>query len=478
VSATRAILTGGLGLGRLALRVPGSLLAYVGAFGPLIYPFVALPGGVYIVARMIGLPVPASLVALGIIVVVLFSYADTGHGFSLEHLGKSASSRDGGLPEHEEEPRRHARQRLRAHLWAMLPPDQHRVSRCGRARLAPSLVVALAADGSAHFRGLVTCGSVSACPCCAAKVRQARAEEIDRALGRHLAAGGGAVFVTLTAPHDAGMPLEKVWNTISGAWAALVAGRHRKALRERFGVIGYVRAVEVTHGRAGWHPHLHVLLLVEDPLDLDDLRELHRFLRERWGRRVTAAGFREPGLHRGVRVLPIYSADGVGGYLTKLAEDEGPGRTPGLELARSDLKTGRSWGSRAPFRILADHERDRRPSDWRLFEEWLHVSKGRRTLEWSRHLRARLLPDEQERTDEDRAVEGDAADEVAVLEAGVWVEVVRRGLNVAVLAAVEAHGLGGLVVLLRAAGLDAVAAREGPRVVVGLDDGEDAFLDA
>jgi hypothetical protein len=58
------------------------------------------------------------------------------------------------------------------------------------------------------------------------------------------------------------------------------------------------------------------------------------------------------------------------------------------------------------------------------------------------------------------------------------VEVVRRGLNVAVLAAVEAHGLGGLVVLLRAAGLDAVAAREGPRVVVGLDDGEDAFLDA
>src|SRR6185437_11787061 len=88
-------------------------------------------------------------------------------------------------------------------------PDQHRVSRCGRARLAPSPAVALAPDGSAHFRGLVTCGSVTACPVCAAKVRQARAEEIDRALGRHLCAGGGAVFVTLTMPHDAGMPLER-----------------------------------------------------------------------------------------------------------------------------------------------------------------------------------------------------------------------------------------------------------------------------
>jgi hypothetical protein len=332
-------------------------------------------------------------------------------------------------------------------------------------------VVALGPDGSAHFRGLVTCGSVTACPVCAAKVRQARAEEIDRALGRHLAAGGGgAVFVTLTMPHDAGMPLERVWNTISGAWAALVAGRHRKALREQFGVVGYVRAVEVTHGRAGWHPHLHVLLLTEAPLDLDELRVLHRFLRERWGRRVVAVGFREPALHRGVRVLPVSSADGVGGYLTKLAEDEGPSRTPGLELARPDLKDGRTWGSRAPFRILADHERAGRPEDWRLFEEWLHVAKGRRTLEWSRGLRARLLLDEQERTDEELAEESDQAEEIAVLEPEVWTEIVRCGLNVAVLAAVEAQALGGLVVILRVAGLDVVAAREGPRVIVRLDD--------
>jgi hypothetical protein len=105
------------------------------------------------------------------------------------------------------------------------------------------------------------------------------------------------------------------------------------------------------------------------------------------------------------------------------------------------------------------------PSDWRLFEEWLRV-QGRRTLEWSRGLRARLLPDEQERTDEELAEESHPAEDVAVLEADVWLEVVRRGLNVAVLAAVEAQALGGLVVLLRAAGLDVVAAREGPRVVV------------
>lgn len=62
-----------------------------------------------------------------------------------------------------------------------------------------------------------------------------------------------------------------------------------------------------------------------------------------------------------------------------------------------------------------------------------------------------------------------------MLEPEVWSEVVRRGLYVSVLAAVEAEALGGLVVLLRAAGLDVVAAREGPRVVLRLDDGRELW---
>jgi hypothetical protein len=51
----------------------------------------------------------------------------------------------------------------------------------------------------------------------------------------------------------------------------------------------------------------------------------------------------QPGsaLRRGVRVLPISSAEGMGSYITKTGEDEGPGRTPGRELARTDLKAGR-----------------------------------------------------------------------------------------------------------------------------------------
>ena len=373
-----------------------------------------------------------------------------------------------------DEPRRHARQRLRAHLWERLRPDDHRVAKCGRVRVGVDPVIALGADGSAHYRGLQTCGSVTACPVCAAKIRQARAEEIDEGLARHLSDGGGAVFLTLTMPHDAGMGLEAVWGAVSGSWASLVSGRHRATLRDRFGLVGYVRSTEVTHGRAGWHPHLHVLLFTDRHLGLDDLAALHLFVRERWIRRVVALGFRAPGIHTGVRILPVTGADGMGAYLTKVGDDEGPAHTPGVELARWDLKRGRSWGSRSPFRILEDHARDGEAADWRLFTEWLVVSKGRRTLEWSRGLRALLLPHDRDRTDEEIAADHEPAEEVAIVSADVWRALVARRLSVLALAAVERAGVGGLLVLARRAGLP-VELRAGdlgpPRLVMNITEG-------
>jgi hypothetical protein len=311
---------------------------------------------------------------------------------------------------------------------------------------------------------------VTACPVCAAKICQRRAEEIDAALGAHLAGGGGAVFLTLTIPHDQAMPLEDLWRAVGGSWANIVSGRHRAALRDRFGVVGFIRSTEVTHGRAGWHPHLHILLMTDRVLTLDELRELHLFVRERWIRRVVSLGFRAPDIHRGIRILPVYTGDGMGGYMTKVGDDENPGTSAGLELARSDLKAGRGI-SRSPFGILEDHARRGDPADWRLFSEWLVVSKGRRTLEWSRGLRALLLPDVADRTDEEIAAEHESAVNIAAISPDVWRELVRRRLSVAALEAVEARGLGGLVVLVRAAGLDVDLERQdlGPPQLVLFD---------
>jgi hypothetical protein len=48
-----------------------------------------------------------------------------------------------------------------------------------------------------------------------------------------------------------------------------------------------------------------------------------------------------------VRLVPISSADRIGGYLSKVGVEDEQSRTPSLELARSDLKAGRSWGRAA-----------------------------------------------------------------------------------------------------------------------------------
>jgi hypothetical protein len=76
------------------------------------------------------------------------------------------------------------------------------------------------------------------CPVCSAKIRQARSEEIDRALRLWLDAGGGAVLLTLTVPHDRGMALSALWDAVSLSWSGIITGRHRKALRLEHGVVG------------------------------------------------------------------------------------------------------------------------------------------------------------------------------------------------------------------------------------------------
>jgi hypothetical protein len=100
------------------------------------------------------------------------------------------------------------------------------------------------------------------------------------------------------------------------------------------------------------------------------------------------------------------------------------------------------------------------------------VSKGRRTLEWSRGLRALLLPDDVvDLADEEIAAEHEPAVNIASISPDVWRELVRRRLSVAALEAVEARGLGGLLVLVRAAGMDVGLERQdlGPPQLVLFD---------
>ena len=134
----------------------------------------------------------------------------------------------------------------------------------------------------AGFGNLATCGSVWACPRCAAVVASRRAVEIGNAVREALRLGGSVYMLTLTMRHDSGQSLGDLWDGLSSGWRAtfgseLWTGREARVtpkrgyLRppvmgdaERFQVAGLSRTVECTYGAAGWHLHAHVLVYCVD----------------------------------------------------------------------------------------------------------------------------------------------------------------------------------------------------------------------
>lgn len=298
-----------------------------------------------------------------------------------------------------------------------------RPARCGWA-LANMVGVHTDGVGTAHFgtnedgeRSVERCASISACPTCAAVIRGSRADDVDRAVQVWQADGGTALFLTLTLRHKKTHALDDSLSTLMSAWKLLQSrqfwagsGKRSKTpvpgLRDRLGVIGWIRSVEVTYTDGtgasktgnGWHPHLHVLLLVKNAPE--DVARLRSEIAHEWRSAVRSRSVEhEPSQDRGVDLQAV-KGDGVvlAKYLTKVQGESGIG----AEMARHDWKAGAKRGSWNPFEFLdesGDDDLDRRNSA--LWLEYVYTMKGRRIIEWSQGLRALLLPDDEEMTDEE-----------------------------------------------------------------------------
>ena len=266
----------------------------------------------------------------------------------------------------------------------------------------------------------------------------------------HVDAGAGvegAQLLTLTVRHRYGDELAALRQGVANAWTRFINGAPWKLFRERVGFVGFIRALEVTHGGNGWHPHLHVVLLVQDGAAL--AAEL-AWLSERWQacvvRELGAAA--EPDAAHGVDLRPCYRAD----YLAKL----------GLEVTAPSGKGGRG-GNRTPWQIAADlcalpHAHDARSAeeiaddraqDAYLWTTWCEDMRGARMLTWSRGLRETAGLG-KEVADED-LVEGEGPNDrtVAMVPAAVWDRVRKvSGLAAQVLAVAETEGAVGVASFL------------------------------
>lgn len=328
---------------------------------------------------------------------------------------------------------RRERYRLRDTLQAITANP--RVAKCGRCRVRPSVEVHLGPNGRAHYSGLASCGSVWLCPVCAAKVDARRAEEVSGILQRHLDAGGGAYFITLTLPHHSGDRLTATRRLVSRAWQLLQRGTPWLRLKARLGVVGFIRALEVTHGGNGWHPHLHILVLTTAPLSPEAQTALDAYAFAKWCDGVTAQGHALP-TRDGFRLEVVGSAD-VGAYVTKMGA--------ALELTHGAHKKGRR-ASRTPFQILADFQAGGDEADLALWLEYERATKGARRLTWSRGLKAQYAVPEV--SDEELAQAEVGGELVAAISADEWRGVVAFGARVAILEAAERDGVGGVSRLL------------------------------
>ncbi|MNS07291.1 Replication protein [compost metagenome] len=276
-------------------------------------------------------------------------------------------------------------------------PSSHRLHKCLRAPLGSEVgIVHSPIDGSAHFRNVATCGSVWACPVCAAKVSERRREELAKGLKKWRGDFGGAVWlVTLTFSHQKHESLPMLLKGLSKAMKLFQGGSAAKKDRERFGIWGQVRALEVTHGRNGWHPHIHMLVFLEAEDSHANRERFRQTLFERWRRACDRAGLGTPTEKYGVKVDGYHRA---GEYVTKWGVEH--------ELTKQVTKEGRTAESRTPLGILGDFLDTGDCEDAALFGQFAAAFKGQRQLVWSRNMRA-ILGLGAEPTDEEVA----AADE-------------------------------------------------------------------
>lgn len=267
----------------------------------------------------------------------------------------------------------------------------------------------------AHYGNIERCSSISACPCCAPVIRAGRAREIEKAAKSHLEShgSGSLLFLTLTVRHDASMKFSKTLDTVAEGWRRLIKNKWwrkpKTGIKARFGIEGYIRALETTWGvENGWHPHAHILLFLEKPLPPQYLVNLGNMIHIKWAKWCKKELGLVPSRERGIDVQVVENDLKVlSKYLSKVdAESKRWGL--GGEMARGDVKRGKKERFQ-PFQFLDDDMPLPRSKRFQLWNDYAEVMHGRRVITWSRGLKKRY---EVEELDDEQILESGVAGEM------------------------------------------------------------------
>ena len=257
-----------------------------------------------------------------------------------------------------------------------------RINNCLRVRASSSDCVQVFKSSehkTCSYNGLQTCASVWACPVCAAKISERRKNELLQAIEQHTANGRNVLLLTLTNPHYLG---DKLGDVLLGQKRALEFFNAGKAVTDfnfSIGLLGQVRALEVTHGRLrrvnnGWHPHYHILLFVDSGLSIETLKASYYV---RWLAACLKAGLPKPSFEHGIK---LDNGSKAAAYASKWGLES--------EMTKGHIK--KSLNGETPFDLLRAVLLDSDKQAAALFREFAETFKGKRQLHWSSGLKSKF----------------------------------------------------------------------------------------
>lgn len=284
---------------------------------------------------------------------------------------------------------------------------KYRVTDCCRAKIgkeAPEIWFS-SASNRASYHKVGVCGSVWVCPVCSRRINLERQRQIQMAYDLVIDQGAGdAVMVTLTVRHGLGDDLGDMLSMLKEADRVMqrsyaykrMIGYSRTINKVRTWVdsplayIGRIGATEITHGKNGWHPHVHQLWFFDRKLSGQEINKMRRELFKEWKAACVSVGLPAPleydrsGRPVGVDARRALSA---AEYLSKFGHDREWG--PEKELAAQHVKSGKRKG-RTAFQLLYDYGQGDKQSG-ALFAVFAAATLGRHQLEFSKRLRVRLV---------------------------------------------------------------------------------------
>ena len=151
-------------------------------------------------------------------------------------------------------------------------------------------------DGVTCANGIYHCGKRFGCIKCAnmAMQKEIRTINIARDLMVEDHSNLQVAFLTLTGVHKIQDELKDLRQNFTKIFHKCFSGRNLQKLKDNFNFLGYLRVLEVTEGKNGFHPHIHAIIFFTEQNTQEKLNMFFDVIFNKWSNFLVKANYEKP----------------------------------------------------------------------------------------------------------------------------------------------------------------------------------------